>query len=284
MKDKERRAYLVQEGYAHLYMQRRKEYMLNQTYIDQYLDKSGYLKNALRDKNNHKWIGERPADPQYFGLESEADLIICERIRQSIIEQTKKIKMHIQYMFAQGDPMYFMTFTFNDDSIQRDETENKHWITRLLNEVCKDYIINKDYGKGTERLHYHAVIQLAPESYTVYNQTKQNCKLDIFDKYEKKMGFYYAKPIRKTGNSIKRLTRYLNKLTLHTTKVKQEYISTKKGTDFQKFKKQLKELKKFYIGLTTDEIIRDLAQQTLSDKTETEEKLSKLFNHHYDIE
>ena len=84
-------------------------------------------------------------------------------------------------------------------------------------------------------------------------------------KYQNNVGNYDAEPI-KTFNDIQDITQrekaqdiqnnklacYMNKLTSHAIKVKQSYISTKKGTRYQfyqKYQRELKHISRFSRGI-----------------------------------
>lgn len=102
----------------------------------------------------------------------------------------------------------FLTFTFNDETIANRTAKNRERdIRRFLNKQCEEYILNKDYGKDTEREHYHAI-------------AKAKYKDFLFLKGYK-MGYVLAEPI----NQLKRFNKnndsnetIAKRLTEHATK------------------------------------------------------------------
>ena len=57
------------------------------------------------------------------------------------------------------------------------------------------------------------------------------------EQYIQKTGAIYCKKVfNKTEKDKTQIARYIAKLTLHSIKVKQKYVSVKKGTEYQKEK------------------------------------------------
>lgn len=53
----------------------------------------------------------------------------------------------------------FLTFTFSDESMKKvNEINRLRAIETFLNKQCKEYVLNIDFGKETEREHYHALV------------------------------------------------------------------------------------------------------------------------------
>lgn len=173
--------------------------------------------------------------------------------------------------------------------------------------IC-DLIMNVDYGTKNQRLHFHAVIAVKKDSLIktrdyakdingnfVYNKngkkkTYTKYTNDIFSKYENKIGFYTLEPVRlKTGNTekdkkfnqntIAKLSEYINKLVSHSIKVKQSYITTKKGTRYQaelELRKQLHHKVITTKGFTYHDVIYQ--KYKCYSKVETKENQDKLLN------
>ena len=166
----------------------------------------------------------------------------CENIRRCQKSQRQKVEDHIRYMFMKPQwDLYFVTFSFNDYALSLSAETRKKAITRLLGSICADYIVNIDYGTKTSREHYHAVIRLVSGTYETYINNK-HIKIKELDSY--KYGHYDIEQINKSEIDAKRLSRYETKLTLHSVKVKQQYISTKKGSMYQQFRDLLDKRKK----------------------------------------
>lgn len=166
----------------------------------------------------------------------------CENIRDCQKKQRQKVEDHIKYMFMKPQwDLFFATFSFNDYALSLSAETRKKAITRLLGSICADYIVNIDYGTKTCREHYHAVIRLVAGTYETYINNK-HIKIKELDSY--KYGHYDIEQINKSDIDAKRLSRYETKLTLHSVKVKQQYISTKKGSMYQQFRDLLDKRKK----------------------------------------
>lgn len=118
-----------------------------------------------------------------------------------------------------------------------------------MSKNCDDFIINIDYGKENERLHFHCIMAkkykdneeeklIDVKRQNKKGQWKKGKKLveDWLLKYEKEIGFYDAEPVKDNIYSAKKLSRYIDKLTMHSIKVKQNYVSVKKELNTKKQK------------------------------------------------
>lgn len=212
MKDKEQRTYLIENGIYKQYINERKM-----------LIKNGVVFITNDFKLNYS----------LFTIPYE-NLKICERIRRCYKAQREKVEYHIMYLFNKKDwDLFFVTFTFTDKALTTKPNTRKQNIIRLLSR-CDDYILNIDYGTNTDREHYHSILAIRKGTYEIRKENG-HIKLSILDNY--KMGTYDVKEIRKTDDDKKRLSRYIAKLTMHSVKVKQKYISVKKGSEYQMNKK-----------------------------------------------
>lgn len=173
-----------------------------------------------------------------YGLDQE-DARLCEQMRKARYEQIKKIEEHIKFWFNKSlnKSVLFCTFTFNDMAMEQKPATRKKAIVTMLNRT-DDYLLNIDYGARNEREHYHAIV-LVPTS-ELYTEDK-HLRCHRFDDYRK--GFYSVEEVRREDKDKKRLSRYVTKLTLHSIKVKQTYVSVKKGTEYQEFKKEIERIK-----------------------------------------
>lgn len=154
----------------------------------------------------------------------------CIRIDKARYQQIKRLKEHIEYLTLDGN-CYFVTFNFNDKALKLKKSYRKRIITNLLKNY-DDYIINIDYGDIKKREHYHCIVKNINDIYIKDNHLKSK----TLDEY--KLGFYDIRRVR--TNTDKRLARYINKLTMHSVKIEQSYISTKKGSEWQRIKKHIK--------------------------------------------
>jgi len=221
LKNKEIKKQLLSDGTFKNYCQNRRKAFIEGN-IEEFendlmdIDENGIVKNAVQIKE-------------------------CERLRNNRTRQVKKIEEHIFYWLKRDSyDIFFGTFTFNDDALQlKFKTRKQNVIKTLTN--CTDYIVNIDYGAQTEREHYHSLIALEKGSYTE-REEDGHTKIDLLDSY--KLGYYGVEKVRKETSDAKRLRRYITKLILHSVKVKQQYISVKKGSRYQKQVKLRKELER----------------------------------------
>lgn len=209
--------------------------------------------------NENKNYFHNETGEQFTQLECEC----CLELKEARKKQIHKIREHILYWLNNDYYIYFGTFTYSDDKVKKSikpETLKKYIINTITN-ICDDYIINIDYGKDNERLHYHLLYAIKKNNFnndfylTDEKRNKGSKDKPIWVKgkklnhkklldYENKIGWYDLEPCKDDEESAKKLSRYIDKLTLHSLKVKQSYVSVKKGTDYQKqkqFKKVLKD-------------------------------------------
>lgn len=164
-----------------------------------------------------------------------------EKIRKNTQQQRVKIKKHLKYLFGRNDfDLYFVTFNFSPETLEKTNANTRKQKVRKTATKADDFILNIDYGSQTEREHYHAIIALYKARKEEYKPDGKHIKLKCFDSYD--YGFYDVKKIRRGEKDLDKLSDYEAKLTAHSLKVKQQYVSVKKGTDYQKFQADQKEL------------------------------------------
>jgi hypothetical protein len=116
--------------------------------------------------------------------------------------RVKRIKERIESMIL-SDKAYFLTLTFTNEVLDKTSaTTRRRYVARVLAEISTDYVANKDFGKTTEREHYHAVIE-----------TDQEPTLDNWI-----YGFKYIQKIGTTEQDIEKVAKYTSKLTFHAIK------------------------------------------------------------------
>lgn len=168
----------------------------------------------------------------------------CEQVRHNMNQQVKKVLDHLTFLFEGQWHLYFVTFTFTDDVLKNTKPKTRREkIVRLLSKYCDDFLLNIDYAPETGREHFHAVICVLDSFNDIYFDDDGHLRLEFLDRYYK-YGHYKAKMIKTTGIDAKRVAKYLTKLTLHSVKVAQSYISVKKGSPYQKYKELKKEVKR----------------------------------------
>ena len=142
-----------------------------------------------------------------------------ERILSARYMKVSRVKKRLVYLLYNFRYIWFCTFTFDDYYINKCDRTKKDLIKKCINKFDFKYILNVDYGKKTEREHYHCIIA------TDYN-------IDL-DKYLKEhyMCFSSALLCNTDITDLKRLTKYINKLSNHCVKA-----STKRERIIYNFK------------------------------------------------
>lgn len=204
-----------------------------------------------------------------YGI-TDDELKIFLQLLQCNKKQRQKINNHLSFLLKQKDyDIYFCTFTFKNGKLKDPNNWNllKDRIKKYIYPFIEDIIINVDYGTKKERMHAHAIVAVKKGVGTFVNQkrklkngkyiTGKKLQTDYLLKYQKNVGNYDAELIKsfedieniqdrekayETQNN--KLANYMNKLTSHALKVKQSYISVKKGTRYQRFKVANKDIQR----------------------------------------
>ncbi|MBE5735419.1 MAG: hypothetical protein E7361_03130 [Clostridiales bacterium] len=148
---------------------------------------------------------------QYLGIEdtlSEYEKKCCKQIYDSRRQKILRLKKKLTHVITNYDCLW-LTLTFRDDVLDNtSEKTRRIYISRFLKSLnVPFYVANIDFGDkvknldSLEREHYHAVIQSDYLDMSLYNY-----------------GFIYVERIRNTTNSIKKISKYINKLTAHAYK------------------------------------------------------------------
>ena len=134
---------------------------------------------------------------------------VCHNLNNSRYYRIKKCKDFInRYIFLASQTfdlkVLFLTFTFSDETLKiTNERSRRRRINTILKNNCLSYIANIDFGKKTEREHYHAIALM-----------KYNYDLS---KYEKN-GFFTAENVNLGDKDSECIAKYINKLTYHAIK------------------------------------------------------------------
>lgn len=148
-------------------------------------------------------------------LNYNAESLQIRKKWQSEKQKKKRAREKLQWMFDAYDNLHFVTLTFSDAVLDRTTAQTRHrYAQRWLNDNCKDYLANVDFGKTNGREHYHAVVSL-----------KENTSEWLY-------GFTKFKPVRRgtaEKHSFYHLSGYLVKLANHSGKSGSGRIFTRKG-------------------------------------------------------
>lgn len=141
---------------------------------------------------------------QFSGDIVEADIL--DKHKRAIWKLQARIQQRIERMLTGEYPVFFLTFTYSNDSLPTPENE---YLTQqhirdyfAAHSGVISYVANTDYGKENGRFHWHAVAE----------------SIDKFDAYSWTYGDIDFKRVPRTSLT-KKLTRYLIKLKRHATKV-----------------------------------------------------------------
>lgn len=146
---------------------------------------------------------------------------IYERMLSARYMKVSRLKRRLLYLVFHYDYLYFVTFTFDDYYLNKSDRTHKRLINNSLYSFDPNYkiILNADYGKETERLHFHAIIGTNNNS----DLSKHlKCSYPCFTKVER---------ISVTSTSVNKVSKYINKLSNHAIK-----STTQKSRIFYNFK------------------------------------------------
>ena len=129
------------------------------------------------------------------------DLETARSINNSNYHRVKRLNDRIQRYLASGVCIW-LTLTFTDDVLAKTtELQRRRFVVKYLKSQSNYYVANIDYGKTTEREHYHALVVS-----------------EYVNMEEWRYGFAYTARVKNhCGSSIK-ISKYVSKLTNHAIK------------------------------------------------------------------
>lgn len=133
----------------------------------------------------------------------QSDELYKEAVRVNFASYKRKTRLQdrISDMLMSGDTL-FLTLTFTNEVLENTSAETRRrYVTRVLKKFNCNYVANIDYGKETEREHYHCVISIShlPKNFWPY-------------------GFCKIEKVRNCSGDSARLAKYISKLTNHAIK------------------------------------------------------------------
>lgn len=131
-----------------------------------------------------------------------------DNILKARYNKISRIKRRFVYLITNYRYHYFCTFTFDNDLISKCDRTKRDIIKNSLLSFDSDikYILNVDYGSKTEREHYHCLIA---------TNNNANLRQHLKEFYPCRSGCEY---ISTSSDDIKRLSKYINKLSNHCIK------------------------------------------------------------------
>lgn len=172
------------------------------------------LSNVIQ-YNHEKYIAFKNYEP--FKINKD-----YERILKARYQKCSRIKKRLIYLLTRYEYIWFCTFTFDNYYIDKCTRTKRDLIKSVIDSHDFKYILNIDYGKKTEREHYHCIIAT-------------NIDFDINQYIQANYPCFSCSILCKKGlNDYKRLSKYINKLTNHCIKAttkRQRILYNFKGYD-----------------------------------------------------
>lgn len=129
------------------------------------------------------------------------------RLNDSEYKKAKRVQKKINDLVISKNAI-FLTLTFNDKVLSSTSFQTRRkYVARFLKSNCERYVANVDFGSKNGREHYHAVVDT-----------------DINLAYWHRYGAINAERVRNTNDDVKRVSKYVAKLTNHALKNKQEQV------------------------------------------------------------
>lgn len=180
------------------------------------IDYNEQLLNNLIDYNKKRYFAFKNELPFEYNKE-------YERLLNARIQKVGRIKKRLLYLLVRYKYIWFCTFTFSDKYINKSERTKRDLIKRFLNTHDFKYILNIDYGKTTQRQHFHCI--LATDIDMDVNQYFQSFYSG---------GYSLSIQCKKGVDDLTRLTKYIDKLVNHCIKAttnRQRLVYNFKGYD-----------------------------------------------------
>lgn len=180
------------------------------------IDYNEKLLNDLISYNKKRFFAFRNHLPFEYNKE-------YEKLLNARIQKVGRIKKRLLYLLLRYDYVWFCTFTFSDKYINKSERTKRDVIKQYLNTHDFKYILNIDYGKTTQRQHFHSILAT-------------NIDMDVNQFFQTfyKGGYSLSIPCKKGVDDLTRLTKYIDKLVNHCIKAttkKQRIVYNFKGYD-----------------------------------------------------
>lgn len=157
------------------------------------------LLTELINYNHKRYISFRDHIP----FEENKDY---ERKLKSRYQKCSRIKKRFVYLLTRFDYIWFITFTFDNYYINKTDRTKRDLMKSVLNTHDFKYMLNIDYGKRTEREHYHCILATNIDfDFNQFIQSHYPCHC-------------LAIQCKKGKKDFVRLSKYINKLTNHCLK------------------------------------------------------------------
>lgn len=125
----------------------------------------------------------------------------ARKINLASWKRVQRLKERIRSYLEKGQCIW-LTLTFSEEVLNSTTLETRRkYVQRYLKSQSDYYLANIDFGKNTEREHYHAIVVS-----------------DFINKSEWIYGFTWTERIKNHVDSEKKLAKYTSKLTNHAIK------------------------------------------------------------------
>ena len=180
------------------------------------IDYNEELLNNLIDYNKQRYFAFKNDLPFEYNKE-------YEKLLNARIQKVGRIKKRLLYLLIRYNYIWFCTFTFSDKYINKSERTKRDLIKHFLNTHDFKYILNIDYGKSTQRQHFHCILAT-------------NIDFDVNQYFQSfyKGGYSLSILCKKGIDDLTRLTKYIDKLVNHCIKAttnRQRLVYNFKGYD-----------------------------------------------------
>lgn len=180
------------------------------------IDYNEELLNQLIDYNRRRFLAFRDEKPFVKDLS-------LEKLLNARVQKVGRIKKRLLYLLIRYKYIWFCTFTFSNNYINKCDRTKRDLIKSVLNTHDFKYILNIDYGKQTQRQHFHCII--ASDIDMDLNQYFQCYYVG---------GYSLSIQCKKGLDDLSRLTKYIDKLVNHCIKAttnRQRLVYNFKGYD-----------------------------------------------------
>ena len=147
---------------------------------------------------------------------SSDELISFQQLQKAKKQKRNRIEKDIKKAFESNKKLYFVTLTFNNETLKLKERTRRNYIKEHL-EQFNGYIANIDYGSKNEREHYHAII-IADEKTETEKILNTKKFVTIKNAKEWQYGFSSIEKINTEEKDFKKISNYIAKLTNHALK------------------------------------------------------------------
>ena len=187
--------------------------------MEKYIIDNDLMQNVI-DYNHNRYLDFKEGVVSDKVLEYER--ILCARYMK-----VSRVKKRLVWLLARFEYVYFVTFTFDNKRLNQKEETRRKLIKKTLEQIQgAKWILNIDYGKKNEREHYHCIVglnnlDLDGDLISFLLTNKQQELGDIYLDYKLKTiypCFVSAERIGKHNEDIKRLSKYIDKLSNHCLK------------------------------------------------------------------